>query len=169
MKYGEDESGAKAKNAMRTLRNFGYSNSGEMVKYDITSILSDLKTGYPVLCSGYSHKVDYKFLGWTIASSLRHGHMWVLHGLLERKRTYTAHDTDGSVMYTGTESIYYPLCNWGWGGLDDGYYLSGVFDACNGADYGDYESSTRSDDGEAEGDTAHYYKYGIEVIKGIRR
>lgn len=166
MDYGRKKSGAKFQHSMRTLSNFGYTNPGELIKYDISQITGDLKAGYPVLCSGFSRKSKFEIFDITIASWLEKGHVWLLHGLLERKRSYALHDSDGSIVGSGIETVYYPLCNWGWNGDKDGYYLSNVFDACNGPDYGDY---TRSDDNICEGDTAYYYRHGVEVIKGIRK
>lgn len=166
MDYGRKSSGAKFQHSMRTLSNFGYANPGELIKYDISEITVDLKAGYPVLCSGFSHKTKFEIIDITIASWLEKGHAWLLHGLLERKRSFTLYNSDGSVAGSGIDTTYYPLCNWGWNGDKDGYYLSNVFDACNGPDYGDY---TRSNDNICEGDTAYYYRHGVEVIKGIRK
>ncbi len=98
MDYGRKKSGAKFQHSMRTLSNFGYTNPGELIKYDISQITGDLKAGYPVLCSGFSRKSKFEIFDITIASWLEKGHAWLLHGLLERKRSYALHDSDGSIV-----------------------------------------------------------------------
>ncbi len=45
------------------------------------------------------------------------------------------------VAMVACETEWYPLCNWGWNGDDDGYYLSTVFDPSKGPSF---PTSTRS-------------------------
>ncbi len=62
------------------------------------------------------------------------------------------------------ESEWYPLCNWGWDGYYDGYYLSGVFDTTKDIPYSSDTKSEQAKEGE-EGN----YQFEINVVTGIRR
>lgn len=73
VKYGEEQSGADDANIPRTLQSFGYSNPGSRIAYNTNDVVNELKSGYPVLICGFSSNA---------------GHEWLLHGLLERKRSY---------------------------------------------------------------------------------
>lgn len=168
--YGDKQSGAKAKHSIRTLRHFGYSNPGVMNNYNTDSVVSEIKSGHPVLCSGYSDKKDYKIFGWTIWSQLKSGHAWLIHGMLERKRFCYLNLENEGVISTSIETEYYPLCNWGWEGLHDGYFLSGVFDAAGLPEYTDYGTDLSiPSDNNGEGEHDHYYQYGIKTITKIRK
>ena len=163
MDYGLIESGADPKNIPRTLRNFGYSNGGELEDYNTESVVSELKNGYPVLIGGKSFKTEHKFLGITVWSEYSDGHRWLAHGLLELKYTIKTFK-DNVHVGTSCESYYYPLCNFGWGGISDGYYLSGVFDARTevGPEYEWDGPSSKS--GEK-----YNYQYNITAVTGIRK
>lgn len=57
-------------------------------------------------------------------------HFWLLHGYMQRQRIVEQRintSTGTNVLSRKTETEDYVLCNWGWGGLYDGYYINGVF------------------------------------------
>lgn len=75
----------------------------------------------------------------------------------------------GSVLIsTSYESQWYPLCNWGWGGSRDGYYLSAAFDTTKGYSYSENETSSRSSD-PVEGTSDYNYQFKLTAITGIRK
>ena len=113
MDYGYN-SGAYPENIPRTLKAFGYSSGGKLVNYNTDDIVKELKLGYSVLVGGRSQKNG-------------NGHRWLVHGLLERKQVNELYTKEG--VYAGKQTTikYYPLCNWGWEGRHDGYYLSNAF------------------------------------------
>lgn len=167
--YGLEGSSAKMENILRTLSAFGYSNKGEYVKYDTNGAVNELKAGYPILLEGYSKKVSHHFMGITLDPSYENGHAWLAHGLLERKREVMNVSTvTGQLVSTTTEREWYLLCNWGWSGTDDGYYLSGVFDAAAGPIFDNNGRSSRGTVSEA-GDKDKYYRHKVKMIKGIRK
>ena len=150
MDYGTTSSGAYPQNIPRTLDNFGYSVGGSLVNYNTSQVSNELKLGYPVLIGGHDSAGD--------------GHRWLGHGIMERKVDGTAY-LDGSLepiaTYTRVEETYI-LCNFGWGGYADGYYLSECFDTEEGPVYSFSANTTRAVDD-------NNYSNTITVVKGIRR
>lgn len=158
-------SSASADNIPRTLKNFGYSNGGSLNSYNTERVVSELKNGYSVLAGGFSHKKVKKFLGIKVKTTYSGGHRWLCHGLLERRRIVKTYNSNNVLQNTTTESEWYPLCNWGWGGSQDGYYLSEAF---NSNAEPSYSASTRSTDGE-NGSEDYNYQYKITAVVGIRK
>lgn len=70
------------------------------------------------------------------------------------------------------EVVWYPLCNFGWNGLSDGYYLSGAFDTHKGPAYEwngpNTRSKTENETHENEG-TAGNFQYKMTAVIGIRK
>lgn len=97
------------------LRNFGYSSGGDYVVYDTESVVEELRNGYPVLIRGKKGL---------------NGHIWLGHGLLKYSISLPIRNTSllGEIIWTDPVDTYYILCNWGWNGDYDGYFLSGIFD-----------------------------------------
>jgi len=166
--YGNDSSGAKTENSIRTFRNFGYSNPGVYSKYVKSTVISELKNGYSIIMSGFSSKKKVQFLGFTIKEVYEGGHQWLAHGLLERYRDVKHYNVKGELVYTTRETQSYPLCNWGWNGYRDGYYLNEAFDTMKDAEFDDDTESSRSF-GSTNGDTPYNYKYRLSTITGIRK
>lgn len=162
--YGAIESSASIDNIPRTLKNFGYSSWGMCKDYNIDDIVNELKNGYCVLLSGHSEKHKKKILGITVYTYYTGGHAWLGHGLFECKRDVK--------MYNGATSLgsyfqtsYYILCNYGWGGLYDGYYLSGAFNAkTNGVDVDTIMGNKAATRGGENN-----YQYNLKEVIGIRK
>ena len=131
-------SGADSNNIPRTLENFGYANGGELVGYNTIDVVQELIAGYPVLIGGNDGSL---------------GHRWLGHGLMALTTT-TNNQGDEDHIPLSPAVTYYILCNWGWGGNSDGYFLSGVFDTSNPY----VDNTTRS-----------YYYNNVNVVKNIRR
>ena len=134
--YGVKASSSSLEVIPRTFVNFGYSSGGYIVDYTTKDIVSELMNGYPVIVSGRATNdggVDFGFDFSSANSSV--GHAWLAHGLLEIRETkkYVNMKTADTIK-TEIEDYYYPLYNFGWGGLDleDGYYYSGNFDTGKG-------------------------------------
>ena len=164
---GGSGSGAEMGHSVRTLKNFGYSNGGKHEDYNTLTVAAELREGYSVFIGGFSHKNVKRFLGINISTKYSGGHQWLAHGLLERRRELK-HYQEGKYLYSSYESHYYPLCNWGWSGYHDGYYLSTAFDSTKGPAYEEYKTSTRSSE-SLESDYDHNYQYKITAITGIRK
>jgi len=153
--YGENSSSASVLNVSRTLENFGYSLTGTIDEYDTDIAKSELSQGYPVLICGN---------GWDEEGLKMSEHIWLGHGLMQRYRNITYTDLNGKTSDYKTERNWYILCNWGWNGSCDGYYIAGVFDLHNGNVYGD--------DGNIEtekGKRPVHYNRSLEIIYGIRK
>lgn len=146
MAYGEDVSYANVDRVLPTLLNFGYTN-GRKISYDTTDVTDELKNGYPVLIYGFD--------------GYNNGHMWLGHGEMERTRTYIGYNEFDEVVLTNTVIDKYILCNWGWDGNDNGYFLSGVFDASEDSIY-PLEDITRSEDYKN-------FEYNLNAFINIRK
>lgn len=140
-------SGASPNNIPHTLENFGYTDGGSNVSYNTTEVATELKAGYPVLISGRDDDS---------------GHQWLGHGIMERKTPLYMYDTmTGIILETLMITNTYILCNMGWDGGDDGYYLSEIFNTVIGPEYPDNSTNSTRVDG--------VYINSIKVVKGIRR
>lgn len=100
------------------IKDNGFSTIPKLYK-DI-DVIGELLAGRPVIVNG---QTDVGISGI--------GHFWLLHGYmqiewLEEKRINRP--TGVQVLSSKHTFDDYVLCNWGWGGMYDGYYLSGVFD-----------------------------------------
>lgn len=161
MDYGIESSGALMEHSIRALENMGYSCGGVHNNYNSNTVVSELKQGYGVFIGGFSEKDVTKILGIKIKTSYHKGHQWLAHGLLERRREFKYYQ-NGKYLYSAIYSEYYPLCNWGWDGNRDGYYLSEAFDTNPVPEYpGDMVSSRADQD--------YNYQYKITTITGIRK
>lgn len=120
---------ANMTNIPRTFENFGYASGGHLVYYHDSDgchefdVITELLNGHYVIMAG-QEVYDYGTY-WSVTSVLS-AHCWLVHGLM----TYNKVGTDNP--YFGT---HYYLCNFGWRGIADGYYLSTVFDINKGPVY----------------------------------
>ncbi|MDE7386603.1 MAG: C10 family peptidase [Muribaculaceae bacterium] len=149
MKYGLNGSGASYSKVPPTLKSFGYSTA-EVINYDTYQVIPELKNGYPILVRGVSADG---------------GHMWLVHGLLERTREVKEYLSNGKLSSTYNETHWYVQCNWGWNGYDDGYYLSKVFNTNDGCTYPDGEASSRAYDSG----NGYNFDQDIKAIINIRK
>lgn len=99
----------------------GYSNVENNIGYDEQLVLSMLLNYKPVIICAISGVLD--------------GHAWVVDGLIRQA--------------TNTDNRELLHCNWGWGGICNGYYVSGIFDTTqmdhNDPTYGDCTGSLEYD------------------------
>lgn len=177
MKYSKSSS-AESKNITRTLKAFGYSSPGKLEDYDVGNVMTEIRKGYPVIMSGVSNIVKKKII-WHNIKTQKFGHAWLLHGLLSRTRKvyYYYH---GQLSGTSNQIAYYLLCNWGWGGNHDGYFLTNLFDV-NITPINENTQSSRSEFEESDPNnvdntneeeilngTEGYYQYDLKAVTGIR-
>lgn len=94
----------------------------------------------------------------------RVGHTWLAHGLLGATREVKLYNGLGKLMSIRNETQWYILCNWGWTGKDDGYYLSGVFDATSGTGRLNNEDTRTENVGGGKD-----FIYNLSMIYGIRK
>lgn len=129
---------------------------------DLESLLDDLDAIHSRGLSATSRrkiKVNTKYSG---------GHVWLAHGLLERRREIKHYSSSGDYISSSYETQWYPLCNWGWSGSRDGYYLSAAFDTNKGFIYPDGEPTSRASE-PAEGASEYNYQFKLSAITGIRK
>lgn len=118
-------------------------NATSLTKYNESAIINAINSGYPVYGRGNSGKK--KILG--IRVGWKGGHAWVYDGVMTASKN--------------GKSYNFIHCNWGWGGRNNGYYLSRTFDTNAGAI--DWDNST----GEYQHGGTSNYKYNLQysIIK----
>lgn len=164
MSYECEYSSSNIDNANSWYKSNGYNTDG-VQEYNLSTIISSLTLGRPVQIRGFAIKTTTTS-GWWIFSysntTYNEGHAWVIDGYIKRQRKINYN----LVLYNGSKKIIsqpvshyqydeYVSCNFGWGGIDNGYYLSGVFDTNNG-------SVT------LKSGTSDYFQYDIKILPNIR-
>ncbi len=151
VKYGVKASGALDNNVPRTLRAYGYKCS-DLSEYNLDSILEDLRNKQVLYMAGSTEKGR---------------HAWVIDGfkIEEQKRTRQIKFTSpkGGIVsgpITDVTTKVYLHCNFGWGGVNDGYFLSKIFSTAKlePKDFADEKLKVY-----------YKYKYNFQIIKDIRR
>lgn len=149
----------------RTLNAFGYQKCGHKIQYNNDRVIKELKNGHPVIVSGASltnRPQNPNVLGFRVNPKELIGHCWLCHGLLQRTRPIYYLDEHGYLIKTEHQTLYYPLCNWGWGGAQDGYYLTNVFDPHSGTEFGEAGNTV------SPGGPNYNFEYLLEAIVEIR-
>lgn len=117
----------KAANYLSSLSYYGVVKHTD---YNSTKVKECITTGRPV------------FMG--AISGLVNGHAWVIDGYKEIEWYRVGEQDDVEVSRTYTSTSKYVHCNWGWGGLANGWFVSGVFDVDNAYSYDNGSSSSES-------------------------
>lgn len=118
MIYSGDWSFALPGNAKTFLSNIGYPNVTLETQYNESKVLNMLRNNKPVFIAAISGIVD--------------GHAWVIDGYLKRQEIMKMMDANtGSVTSTIMQTQTLVHCNWGWQGMSNGYFASGIFDLRN--------------------------------------
>lgn len=149
--------GTTSANRQAYLKTLGYTMDSE-TSYSYAKVKSSIENGHPLMMRGITG-VYTDSDGTSHSSS---GHCWIIDAYANL--TCTAYLTSDKST-TVTFSADYVHCNWGWGKYENGYYLSGVFDAQYYPLYtttGD-NSTTRS----AASNAKYYYQYNLYVVPNI--
>jgi hypothetical protein len=123
MNYGASNSTAYTYRAVGLLDSLGFSR-GRTVGYSHKAVIGSLDAGWPVMIDGASHRSEY--------GTHANAHCWVIDGFME-ERWWDAWLIDRH-FYEQERFRWYLHNNFGWGGLDNGWYVAGVFDANNNPD-----------------------------------
>ena len=101
-------------NARNCMIKFGYSNAKRFYGYYEAQGKDMLESGKPFLIAANS--------------GVTNGHAWVVDGSITREQnSRIVNNTTGETISSYTNNEFLVHCNWGWGGLSNGYYTSGVF------------------------------------------
>jgi hypothetical protein len=173
MDYGCGGSNATTSDAVEYLRALGYKYgvSGYFNEhwelgqgYSEGTVTSSLNSGKPVLTRGNSFKKSYL---WGLINTYSGGHSWVVDGYVSRRRRvdYVVHTYQVGRGFIGmnfirgyTGNTSYLHNNWGWGDGNNGYYVSGSFDA----NASHLDSNTKAGN-------AHNYQYKIQIFPHISK
>jgi hypothetical protein len=165
--YGCGASGANSENAVKYLRSIGY-KGGYTEGYNTNTIITSLNKKQPVVIRGDSYKTTRSYLfGLITSTSYSGGHSWVIDGYLYQEQSVTIKSEKIS-KWTGqliSQDIYtyyirsYSIHNnWGWYGLDNGYYNAGSFNS----NAKEVASNTKSGD-------AGNFQYEVKIFPYITR
>jgi hypothetical protein len=128
MDYTPSESGTTSEEAYSYFKRAGYSNAKLYTSYSDEVIISELNANRPVYIAAISPINTLK------------GHAWIIDGY----KTFTITISIPEILvylfgfpstWTGPARLLH--CNFGWGGLADGYYLSNLF-----AEYYKFDENT---------------------------
>ncbi len=75
------------------------------------------------------------------------GHAWVIDGYIQRDRVCIMYN-DNEYHSTTRTPEYFVHCNFGWAGLSNGYYTSGIFDVIDTPQYRENYESNYGDKGD---------------------
>ena len=95
--------------------------------------------------------------GYNIANYQKGGHAWVADGWMYRSRIRYATYDSGFRREDGTDDQLLMHCNFGWGGICDGYYFFGAFDTA-------HDPVARDDNDTAPGHGDAYYDINPQII-----
>lgn len=112
MSYGVGGSGASSTLSRGALLSFGY-NASSYDNYSLTPVMNSLNANRPVYIRAQNN-----------ASS---GHAWVVDGsqyICNKKTTYLVSKTSRRIVAEEYVKKWYLNFNYGWGGINDGYYLA---------------------------------------------
>ncbi|MDR1582085.1 MAG: C10 family peptidase [Prevotellaceae bacterium] len=126
---------------VKLLQKYGYKYSYSVMgspfglNYDYNTIIASLNKNQPVLVRGDSYKRTKSYLcGLITSSSYSGGHAWVIDGYISRRQTVTTTvelTLRGRIVGRSTSTSYnyanYLHNNWGYSGIDNGYFISGSF------------------------------------------
>ena len=162
--YSPDENrGTTLSFIPETLNNFGYSFFGSITeKYTSDVAIQELRNGYPLLIAGGTKKDGTNFGDerdyWY--------HMWLVDGLLSHQLITTKYNTENGQQIDQIVRTprFYLKCNWGLGGLYNGYYSVSSFDITRKPTYNDDQQSGKELRDSSEG----VYNHNLKIIRGIR-
>ena len=125
-------SGAQTVNARTHFSRMGYKNVGAMDAYNHDKIINSITSGTPLIIRGNAKKETYTHKHWFLGKKHTHteykeGHAWVLDGYLTRRRKVDLM-SGTSVVYSYYQYETLVHCNYGWNGMDNGYYNTAAFD-----------------------------------------
>lgn len=148
MDYDCDGSGAKDKNVMSYLKSIGYASCATS-DYSFEKVKGQLDLKRPVLMTGDKKKILFVKYG---------GHAWVVDGysasIVEyyNYRLNTETGTSTNILISTSYSNPLLHINWGWGGINNGYFSAGCFDVQRAVQY-DTKKGTDTFD----------YKYDLKI------
>jgi hypothetical protein len=171
-KKDKASTGTSCNNVRFAFRNMGYRDPGYFAAYKFSVVKYYIENEEPVMATGYT--AETIILGIKIPAGT--GHLWVIDGCAQMT-TKVKDKVTGKEVDIEDYPLDYVHCNMGWGGLDNGWYISGVFDTRHTKD-GDGEDAHNYPHADEDGDLplnversvkdGGYYRYNIQMLTGIR-
>ncbi len=147
MVYTPYGSGTATQKIPQTMLNFGYTQGGNHHSFSYSDI-QEMKNHYPIIIDG--------------EPATGSGHAWLGHGvLIQTREVYWCNEAGEIMLFDGYETRELILCNFGWGGIADGFYSPGGYYTTSGPEVNDPNLSTSSTG-------AYDFPYNIHCVSGIR-
>jgi hypothetical protein len=151
IKYGADASNAYTDDVPAALERMGYNRPPIMdykAEYVIASIMPPFRT--PVYVSGYAKKKYYAVDIFKWFPIYDGGHAWVIDAFRVRTLYINLNGLELCLPYCQVH------CNLGWSGFNNGWYISGIFDASLSGGPVEIDRSA--------GDKDMYFQYKLKII-----
>lgn len=137
--YESEGTGVDSDDAIEYMQNVGH-NVSDLDDYDVNNVVNSLKSGNKIVyMRGYAR---YYHVGLVFRKYVD-GHAWVVDGYINEVKN--------------NKQSYYLHCNWGWGGIKNGYFLNNVFNAEQNPPYND-NAHTRGNNYQYNLETAIFTK-----------
>jgi hypothetical protein len=162
MNYGATVSTAYSHKATGLLAKYGFSKA-QILGYSDETVLESISAAQPVMIDGASYITESGYF-------YSNAHAWVIDGYLEQ-RWWDVYFIDHH-MYEIERFRGFFHNNFGWGGLDNGYYTCGMFDANNNPDLPsdtspDTDAATRTNTRLELIGESNNYQFLLTVYTGI--
>ncbi len=151
--YALSGTGAETDDAPYVFPNFGFTSGGYYTT-DQTALFTELMNGYPVLMNGYPELSDV-------------GHCWLGHKAMQEVLIKECKLMDGTYVSCSYVVSDYVLCNFGWNGVDDGYYLLGTYNTEADPIYD--EDFTGLSFNDESVNTSAYFQVDCGGVVGVRQ
>jgi hypothetical protein len=153
----EASTGASKANVKFAFSNMGYRNPGEFIKYDYSGVRASIYRDEPVMVAGFAIEVTTTYSSGIQTKSYDEGHYWVIDACA-KMGTLVKNKFTGEELPDPNPPDYVH-CNLGWGGKNNGWYFSEVFNT---------NVPTLPIEGKREVGESRFFKYYIEMLIGIR-
>lgn len=125
VKYGSKCSTASMSDMIKYLEKMGYTSDKEC-QYSFDKVKNSIDNNRPVMISGSSQMGYFGILFWYWEWGAAVGHAWVIDGYFTQERDATKYIFWIPSRYKEKNDFVH--CNVGWGGSNNGWYKSEVFD-----------------------------------------
>jgi len=159
MDFGSSVSLAYTSDAPKLLAELGFTET-HATSFSTDRAMGSLRAERPMIIQGASHKLSTK-------STYANAHAWIVDGYIEQ-RWWDCFRIDHR-LYEVEQYRTFLHNNFGWNGLDNGYYASGIFDTNAGPALASDTTRTVSGPGtRAEWIGEHYnYQFNIQIYPNI--
>lgn len=160
-KWGEYSTTADTNNSCEVLKQMGYQVPKELSAFNTDTLLMSLFFRRPVIVRGQDEKI-FQNGKW----EYKNGHAWIIDGYTRQKGTQITYRIRRRQIKHLERILFH--CNWGWYGMYNGYFESGVFDCGMPVISDNPEENKGIHSGRRGGSHSKYYQYNVQCIPYIQ-